>query len=148
MGNKVCIICNKEKDCLDYNLNGRDGYRNLRCKYCLSVLAKEKRKNYNEFKSKTTPPLKKIDETVRVCKACNVEYPINYFWSVNKDKGTRNARCKICYKKKIYIYKDYDGPKYKVIPRHKQTYNQILRLNHVKKEDYVKIQHLLLLCQK
>ena len=130
----LIIICNKEKDCLDYNINGRNGYRNKKCKICLSIFLKEKKNNPVEMKNKT---LEISKESTRVCKACGIEYPINHFWSIHKDKGTRNSRCKTCYKKKIYIYKETKGPKYNIIPPHKQSYNQIFRLTNVKKEDYV-----------
>ena len=137
MCNKVCIICNKEKDCLDYNINGRNGYRNKKCKICLSIFLKEKRNNPAKPRSKTVSILEVGNDTARICKACGVEYPINHFYFVNSNKGTRNGRCKTCYKKKIYIYKNTNNTKYKPTPQHKQTYDQIFRLTNVNKQDYV-----------
>lgn len=105
---KICCICNVEKPISAFSLNGRDGYRNIRCKPCVII-------NTNNGDKKT-------------CKACDIEKPINEF-STKNINGLKQSRCKLCVINKIYIpqeKKDLSG---------KSNYSPE-RLGNITKEDY------------
>jgi hypothetical protein len=117
---KICSICGITKHYLQFNINGRDGYRNKKCKICLSKHIKSKHKD------------NKSPET-KVCKACGIERPITFFWIVVNEK--RQSRCKICFKKKIFISPKVDG---EYFPKKKKfNKSEMFRLNAPTFEDYV-----------
>lgn len=112
---KICSICGITKHYLQFNINGRDGYRNKKCKICLS----------KHIKTKNI----KLIET-RICKACGIIRPLTYFWILTGEK--RQSRCKICFKKKIFIY-----PKVNPEDRPpKKRKSEMFRLNATTFEDY------------
>lgn len=119
---KICSVCGVEQHYLQFNINGRNGYRNKKCKICLSKHIKSKHKDYNSPETK-------------VCKACNIERPITFFWRVVGNK--RQNRCKVCFKNKVFIQPrcaPEDRPEKK--SKYHKTYNEIFRLDAPTAEHY------------
>jgi hypothetical protein len=104
---KVCDTCNKEKPITAFSLNGRNGYRNKKCKPCVI---------YNKNGDK------------KVCKACNIQKPIDEF-PISNTHGVKAARCKLCRINKILIPKEK-----KELNGKSKFVSQ--RLTNVTKEDY------------
>jgi hypothetical protein len=119
---KVCSVCGIEKHYLEYNINGRGGYRNKKCKTCLS----------NYFRKKTN---QELPAETKVCKACNIERPITFFWK--SSNGNRQNRCKVCFKNKQFIQQRVapEDKEYKKSKYHK-TYDEIFRLDAPTANDY------------
>jgi hypothetical protein len=107
---KICHTCQIEKPITAFSLNGRDGYRNRRCKPCVIT-------NFNGDK--------------KTCKACDIEKPINEFPSSNT-YGVKASRCRLCITNKILIpteKKSFNKKKDTSMPRlgniTKETYKEM-----------------------
>jgi len=119
---KICSVCGVEQHYLQFNINGRNGYRNKKCKICLSKHKKESSADY------------KLTET-KVCKSCNIERPITFFWRVVGDK--RQNRCKVCFKNKMFIQPrcaPEDRPEKK--SKYNKSHDEIFRLDAPTANDY------------
>lgn len=82
---KVCDACRTEKPITQFSIAGRDGYRNRRCKVCVT------------FENNPTDR--------KVCRACGIEKPILQF-PTNGKNGVKAPRCKICKNNNVLIPKD------------------------------------------
>lgn len=130
MNMKICIQCNKEKDELQFNINGRNGYRNLRCKICLASNRQAKVATEPDTIVKPSSEL-----THKTCKVCEKNRLIKYFWKNSQYKDGYDARCKICRiegrkQPKKNISK-------KTTPKHLQNVDQIIKLTFLRKEDFM-----------
>ena len=105
---KICDTCKVEKTITSFSINGRDGYRNRRCKHCVTI-------NANNGDRK-------------LCRACDTEKPIDEFPTTSVN-GLKASRCKICVTNKILI------PKEKRNVFGKSQYSP-QRLVNITKEDY------------
>jgi hypothetical protein len=105
---KICATCQSEKPITAFSLNGRNGYRNRRCKPCVIINA-----NHGDRK---------------ICSACDIEKPIDEFSTTNV-YGLKKSRCKLCVINKILI------PKEKRYLNGKSKFST-QRLSNVTKEDY------------
>jgi hypothetical protein len=104
---KVCDTCHVEKSITSFSISGRDGYRNRRCKYCVTINANQADK--------------------KVCRACDIEKPIDEFPTTSVN-GLKASRCKVCKNNNIYI------PREKRNLFGKSSYSPP-RLIHVTKQD-------------
>jgi hypothetical protein len=115
---KVCSECNVKKDYLEFNLNGRNGYRNKRCKQCVKSL-------------KAGIPIIKL----KTCKACLIERPINNFEKSKDWSDGYQSRCKICKKNGTKIVFASDGKWAK--KRNIKTNYRGLVITNPMKQDYI-----------
>ena len=76
---KICSTCKIEKHYLEFNLNGRNGYRNKKCKTCVKSL-------------KSGIPI----IILKTCKACLIERTIDNFDKSKDWPDGYQSRCKIC----------------------------------------------------
>lgn len=130
MNMKTCIQCNKEKDELQFNINGRDGYRNLRCKICLAINRQTKIATKSNTIMEPQP-----ESTHKTCKVCEKNRLIKYFWKNSQYKDGYDSRCKIC---RIEGRKQpKKNIRNKTTPKHLQTLSQIVILRAVNKEDFI-----------
>jgi hypothetical protein len=132
---KECVQCKKIYPNTSFNINGRNGYRNLRCRICLAKNRKEKQKVTEPEVIKVTEPDHKI------CKVCGINRSIKMFSRNHLCKDGRESRCGIC--KKLGKKQIRNKSKYKTTPPHLQSTDQIMRLSAVTKEDYMKMWELL-----
>lgn len=105
---KICDACGASKPLTSYSVNGRDGYRNRRCKICVYLGVPDKK--------------------TKVCPACNVEKPMIDFTTDHKKERVR--RCKLCKSRGIKI------PPEKKINTKGVKKGPMPRLANVTKEDY------------
>jgi hypothetical protein len=115
---KRCAACYVEKSLSNFTISGRDGYRNRRCKICISQKKQEAIVNENEKK----------------CTACFQVKPLTSFYKRNHLKDGYDPRCKICVRNKTYNpsfisrFETYDPD---------PAFDEIFRLRCTKVEDYV-----------
>lgn len=105
---KICDTCKVEKNITAFSISGRNGYRNRRCKHCVTINANQSDK--------------------KVCRACDIEKPIDEF-PTSSVNGLKASRCKICKNNNILI------PREKREKTGAKRYTTS-RLINVTKEDY------------
>jgi hypothetical protein len=119
---KICSVCGVEQHYLQFNINGRNGYRNKKCKVCLSKHKKQSSVDY------------KLVET-KVCKCCNIERHITFFWRIVGEK--RQSRCKVCFKNKVFIQpRLLPEDKIEKKSKYNKSHDEIFRLEAPNAEDY------------
>jgi hypothetical protein len=120
---KICSVCGIEKHYLQFNINGRNGYRNKKCKICLGKQIKESSEDYKSTETK-------------ICKACNIERHISFFWRVVGEK--RQSRCTVCFKNKVYIQPRL-SPEDRIEKKseYQKSHDEILRLDAPSAKDYM-----------
>lgn len=121
---KKCIQCNIEKNELQFNINGRNGYRNLRCKICQA----NNRKGIKPVKVET-------ELSHKTCKVCNINRLIKYFWKNAQYKDGYDSRCKIC--RGQGRKQNRNNTRNKLTPKHLQSFEQMVNLRAVTKEDFM-----------
>lgn len=105
---KICDTCKVEKSITSFSISGRDGYRNRRCKHCVTI-------NSNKGDKK-------------VCRACNIEKSI-YEFPTTSINGLKASRCKLCKNNNIFISKEKKN-------EYAKSNFSPPRLSNVTKEDY------------
>ena len=105
---KICDTCKVEKIITAFSISGRNGYRNRRCKHCVTINAN------------------KTDK--KVCRACDIEKPIDEFPTTSVN-GLKASRCKLCKNNNILI------PREKRDVYGKSNFSP-QRLVNITKEDY------------
>ena len=102
---KVCAACSIEKNITQFTVSGRKGYRNKRCKLCIS----------NKISSKPST------ET-RICVCCGEKKTLNDFYKNATYSSGYENKCKVCKNNKVLIPKEkrqengtgYDGYSFKI----------------------------------
>lgn len=80
-------------------------------------------------------------EETRICKACDVEKPLNKFHSCkNCSQGTVGV-CKVCKSKGLKVPKDYKVPKFN--QNWSLTDDKLMHIHGVSKEDYLSMYEFL-----